>query len=666
MNPGTVPPSAANQKSSTHSLWLGWQAELALFRRPMLGLSVLAIVLVPSLYAVFYISSFWDPYGHLDRLPAAFVNADRGASRDGRNVNLGNTMAEKFEREPPFRFVRLPSVSAADEALRRGEVYFTLVIPADFSERALAARENEPANFTLRIAEGQSYTGAIISRRFGSELAHTLNEQLNRERWAAIVGDPAAATTNSLRAALGQLRDGSRELRQGAQRVQAGSEQLDQGLDQAAAGARRLTDGMEKIAGGLREMRDRLPPGSQLQELADGSAAVVAAEAKLEAGIDQLVAGGQRLDQGAGQLRQGAARIPFGGGRLADGAAQLETGIATLDTNLLLVAAGSQELHRGLEKLNDGLQPLTRGLMQLETGMQQMINQLPTAEAQNGVTTEAGQLRNGGAELTNGLARLSDGSHQLAQSIKELEAGSAVMADGLDRLDAGLTEELGDADADGLAASVHVNLESYAAVPNNGTAYCPYFASLALWLGGIMITFVFHCRRLIEPLRDAPRWVCWLVKSAVPLGLGVLQATVVVVVLRLAFGIVFVHPWLVWLAATLGSLSFVSIIILLIAVLGDAGRLPAVVLLILQLAAAGGIYPVELSGRFYEAIHPFLPLSALVNAFRTTMFGAFDGTWAAAAVQLAVTGGGAAILAIWLARWKFVPRESYGPAVEFS
>jgi putative membrane protein len=666
MNPGTALPSASNQKSSTRWLWLGWQAELALFRRPMLGLSVLAIVLVPSLYAVFYISSFWDPYGHLDRLPAAFVNADRGVSRDGRDVNLGNTIAEKFERQPPFRFVRLPSVQAADEALRHGEVYFTLVIPADFSERALAARKDEPANLTLRVAEGQSYTGAIISRRFGSELAHTLNEQLNRERWAAMVGDPAVATTNSLRAALGELRDGSRKLHQGAQRAQEGSDELDQRLDQAAAGARRLNDGMGKIAGGLREMRDRLPPGSQLQELAAGSAAAVALEEKLKTGIDQLLAGGQRLDQGAGQLRQGAARIPFGGRRLSDGAAQLETGIATLDTNLLLVAAGSQELHVGLEKLNDGLQPLTGGLIQLETGMQTMINQLPSAEEQNGVSTEAGQLRNGGAELTNGLARLSDGSHQLAKGSKDLEAGSAGVAGGLDRLYSGLTEELGDADAGGLAASVHVNLESYAPVPNNGTAYCPYFVSLALWLGGIMITFVFHCRRLIEPLRDAPRWMCWLVKSAVPLGLGVLQATVVVVVLRLAFGIVFAHPWLVWLAAMLGSLTFVSIIILLIAVLGDAGRLPAVVLLILQLAAAGGIYPVELSGRFYEAIHPFLPFTALVNAFRATMFGAFDGTWSAAAAQLAVTGVGAAALAIWLARWKYVPRESYGPAVEFS
>jgi putative membrane protein len=239
------------------------------------------------------------------------------------------------------------------------------------------------------------------------------------------------------------------------------------------------------------------------------------------------------------------------------------------------------------------------------------------------------------------------------------------MAAGLDRLHAGFVKGLGDADAGGLAASVRVNIESSNPVQNNGVAYSPYFASLSLWVGGIMMTFVFHFRRLIEPLREAPRWVRWLVKAAVPLVLGVLQATVIVVVLRVGFGIAFAHPWLVWLAATLGSLTFVAVILLLMAVLGDAGRLLAVVLLILQLAAAGGIYPVELSGRFYEAIHPFLPFTALVTAFRATMFSSFGGAWLAAAVQLAVTGCGASVLAVWLARWKYVPSETYGPAVDF-
>ncbi|HSY17958.1 MAG TPA: YhgE/Pip domain-containing protein [Candidatus Acidoferrales bacterium] len=637
MKTGGTVPGAAHHRSFTSWLWLGLQAELALFRRPMLVLSVLAIVLAPTLYAVFYISSFWDPYSHLDRLPAALVNIDRGVATGGREVNLGNDLVDSFQQKPPFRFVRFPSVAAADEALHRGDVYFTLVIPEDFSARALAARKGEPATLTLQAGEGASYTSTLISKRFGAELAHALNEQLNGERWAAIVGDPSAAATDSLRVVIGQLRDGSQQVHQGAQRLQAGSGWLDQGFGQVAAG--------------LQQMRDRLPTGGQLQELADGSKAVVAGAEKLTTGFDQLAAGGERLQQGAEQLRQGAAKVPFGGAKVVAGAARLETGIATLDTNLLTAAAGSRELQAGLTKLNDGVQPLTGGLVQLEAGLQQLSSQFSPTNSEG---------------ATNQPVRLSEGSRQLVAGSQELEAGTAKLADGLNRLDNSLTEKLGGADANALAASVQVDVETYAPVQNNGTAYSPYFAALALWLGGIMITFVFHCRRLIEPMKAAPRWVCWLAKSAVPLGLGVLQATVVVAVLRLGFGVAFVHLWLVWLAAALGSVTFVSIILLLIAVFGDAGRLPAVVLLILQLAAAGGIYPVELSGRFYEAIHPYLPLTALVNAFRATMFGAYESIWSAAALQLAVTAGVAVVLAIWFARWKYVSREAYGPAVEFN
>lgn len=667
MKPDTdATPYQSPPTRATRWLWLGLQAELALFRRPMFVLSVLAIVLVPSLYAVFYISSLWDPYGHLDRLPAALVNLDRGVIRAGRDINVGNTTIHLLTEHPPFHFVQLPSVEAADEALRSGKVYFALIIPGDFSERAITAGPDEPAEFTLRVAEGDSYMGATISKRFGSELAHTLNEQLNRERWALIQGDPAVPSGISVRAAIAQLRDGSQRVHEGAQRVQAGAGQVDRGLDKAADGTTRLNDAIGQIAAGVRVMRGRLPPETRLQELADGSTAALAGEEKLEAGINQLVPGGQRLDQGADALRRGAAKVPFAGHRLSAGAAQLENGMATLETNLVLVAAGGRQLDTGLAQLNDGIQPLTGGILQLETGLDTMIARLPAADPATAGTTAASQLRNGGGELTNGMARLREGSRQLVEGSRDLEAGSASLALGLDRLNTSFTEGFGDADIGGLAAPVRMKLETSTPLPNNGTAFSPYFAALTLWLGGIMITFVFHCRRLIESMREAPRWVWWATKAFVPLGLGALQATTVVVVLHFGFGIFFVHPCLVWLAAILGSFTFVSLILLLIAVFGDAGRLPAVILLILQLASAGGIYPVELSGRFYETIHPFMPFTALVNLFRAAMFGAYDGALLLPAVQLAVTGGCAVILAICFARWKFIPCGSYGPAVEFS
>ena len=680
MNMSTDAPHQPDSRNFASWWRLGLEAELALFRRPMVVLSALAIVMVPSLYAVFYISSFWDPYGHLDRMPAALVNADRGAVRGGRKVNLGDTVADTFERQPPFLFIRKESAEAADAALQGGEAYFALIFPPDFSERALAARQDEAANFTLKVAEGANYTSAIISKRFGAELAHTLNETLNRERWAAVVGDPAAPTNVSVRAAIAQLREGAQKVHEGVQRLQEGSGKLDDGLGRAADGSRRMTDGagrmadaavelsdgMGRVAAAVEEMRDRLPPAEKLEELADGSKAAVGGEAKLAAGIAELVAGQKRLEDGAGQLQRGAARVPIFGGRLSTGAGQLEDGITRLGAGLTQADGGGRDLHAGLETLDGGIQALTGGIVELETNLQMMGDRLPSQEQRNRITNGAVELRSHGAELTNGLAQLLEGSHQLVAGSGRLEAGTLELTAGLDRLNDGYTEQLGDADAGGLAGSVQMNLETTAPVRNNGTALSPYFSALALWLGGIMMTFVIYFRRVIEPMRAAPRLAQWLAKFSVPMGLGVLQATVVVVVLRLGFGIRFAHPLQAWVAAVLGSFTFVALIQLLVVVLGDAGRLVAVVLLILQLAAAGGIYPVELSGTFYAAIHPCLPMTALVRAFRATMFGAFGGTWVAVAVQLAATGCVAAALATWLARWKYMTRESYGPAVEFS
>ena len=43
--------------------------------------------------------------------------------------------------------------------------------------------------------------------------------------------------------------------------------------------------------------------------------------------------------------------------------------------------------------------------------------------------------------------------------------------------------------------------------------------------------------------------------------------------------------------------------------------------LILQLAAAGGTYPAPILPEFFAAIHPFLPMSYLIDAFRVVVSG---------------------------------------------
>jgi adenine/guanine phosphoribosyltransferase-like PRPP-binding protein len=47
------------------------------------------------------------------------------------------------------------------------------------------------------------------------------------------------------------------------------------------------------------------------------------------------------------------------------------------------------------------------------------------------------------------------------------------------------------------------------------------------------------------------------------------------------------------------------------------------------------------------------------------MFSAFDGRWGPPAGGLIIVAAAAMLLSVLLARWKYVPKENYGPAVEF-
>ncbi|MCC3764599.1 hypothetical protein K3N28_16190 [Glycomyces sp. TRM65418] len=54
---------------------------------------------------------------------------------------------------------------------------------------------------------------------------------------------------------------------------------------------------------------------------------------------------------------------------------------------------------------------------------------------------------------------------------------------------------------------------------------------------------------------------------------------------------------------------------------GTAGSLLLAVLLMLQLTSAGGLYPVETTPEFFQALPPPLPMSYVVDTLRVTISG---------------------------------------------
>jgi putative membrane protein len=70
------------------------------------------------------------------------------------------------------------------------------------------------------------------------------------------------------------------------------------------------------------------------------------------------------------------------------------------------------------------------------------------------------------------------------------------------------------------------------------------------------------------------------------------------------------------LVTILTALVSVSIVMLFNLLFDKVGSFLMLIFLILQLSGSGGTYPIQLSNSFFETIHPYLPMTYSIDAYR--------------------------------------------------
>jgi putative membrane protein len=280
--------------------------------------------------------------------------------------------------------------------------------------------------------------------------------------------------------------------------------------------------------------------------------------------------------------------------------------------------------------LNDGAGKVAEGAKKLHTGL---------GTADKGATTldqGVGRLESGADDLNGGLFKLADGSSRLAGGLHD---GAAKIPD--------YDERERDARTSVMADPVRLASHDLHPAPNYGTGFAPYFIPLSLWVGA-MVAYM-----LIPPLNrralaaGAPAWRIALAGWLPVVAVGVLQTAALLAVLHWAIGLRMVRA-----AGTVGFLflvatCFAALVQWLNARFGPAGRILVLALLMLQLTSAGGTYPVQTSPGFFTALHPFLPMSYVVEALRRLITGGGLGpVWHACGVLVAFTAGALALTAL--------------------
>ena len=657
--------------------------DLALFHgRPRLLLACLGVMLVPALYSSIYLSSTWDPYSHMDQLTVAVVNLDQGADVRGRHVVIGDSIVERLEQKHTFQLRTLRDETAARALVRSGEAAFAVIVPEAMSQNAMRAAAASPARVRIVFSEGNNFMTGTVARRFADELTRNTNEVLNTERWTVVLDtvDASRGNIEKLKDGVGKLKDGAALLdegllraKDGATKLAAGSErakngaaQLDDGAHQVADGTQALTRGVAQLGGGLRQLRDALPAQEKLDALSGGARQVAAREAQLSAGLEKLADGTTRAKDGATKLKEGTAGIPLVGARVSAGAGKLEAGLAQLETGARAAKEGSVKLADGSAKVADGVDALTSGVTKVTAGVRTMTDKLPTDAKLEQLAEGSQRVAGGAGSLHEGLGTLSNGSRQLEGGITQLSNGATRLSDGLEALSKALPGSVDglEGDAHGLAATVQPELESLTTVGAYGNSMVPYFLGLSLWVGVVMMGFIFQLRWFPSRVRDARSLALVLGRLAVPMVFVLGQATLLTLALRFVVGATVPSLLTLWLIALVTSAVFLTVLVMLVGLFGDIGKVIALLFLVFQMGASGGVFPLALTSELFRKVHPWVPFSWVVRSARAALFGAYDGAWFSALAVLALFGVASIAITAIAARWKLVARHRFAPLMD--
>lgn len=175
-------------------------------------------------------------------------------------------------------------------------------------------------------------------------------------------------------------------------------------------------------------------------------------------------------------------------------------------------------------------------------------------------------------------------------------------------------------------------------VANNGSAMAPFYTTLAIWVGGVVLCALVRCNPSEAAMRETgakPRHA-YFGRLTFFLIIGFMQSSLVLLGDLFFIRIQCLHPWLFLLCGWFASLVFINIIFSLTAAFGDVGKAIAVLLMVIQVAGSGGTFPPQMLPKAFQAVYPFLPFVHAEKAMRCAIAGLYGADFWLAMGRLAL------------------------------
>lgn len=640
------------------------------------------LCIIPSLYAWFNIYSNWDPYANTSAVKVAVVSEDAGyTGEDGEYSNMGDSVLESLRTNTGLGWQILDKKDDAIEGVKSGEYYAAIVIGDDFSEsmfdfidkglvhpsvtyyenekkNAVASKITDTGKSTLQSNINTEFVNTVIQTAMSStdgmladrDIIGGVLDNLNRlgdnldgykGTIASFVSSNAAlsGSLHDLRAQIpDSLPDNSATMEALQNQTSKAADEYIAKLDRITAATRATSQALSaQLQWVLTAIENNLPTDEILAGIDNAQDLLDSMNDQSDTLTEQL----QNIsDQLGGVIDDDSIKLAV------DSLVQIRIAAkGLLEQSKILVKAGALKSQVKLELVRTALVQCSQKIDEMDGILDGLVQK--AVDAMKGViSTSIDSIGESLTQVSEQLGSLSAMLGSIEQTVDGMNVGLDQMGsvmDGMSDKIVQLAGKLSDLTGDDkyrllaqalaqdpetygefLSSPVQVETHQVYATENYGSAVSPFYTTLALWVGGLLLT------ALIKVHPDSPE----LINGAKPhelffgryllfFVLGQVQAVITVLGDVYLLKIQCLDKGLFMLAACFTSFVFTLLIYALTVSFGDIGKALAVVMVVIQIAGSSGTYPIELLPVFFQKVYIYFPFPYAINAMRETISGRY-------------------------------------------
>ncbi|MGB9978227.1 YhgE/Pip family protein [Methanobacterium sp.] len=578
----------------------------AIIRNPVVIFVLLVIICIPALYALLNIQATWDPYSETQNIKVAIVDNDLGYTANGTHYNVGNTLVDELKNNTNFSW-QFVDKDIALNGVKNGTYYAALIIPSNFSEDLLSIETTTPQQAKIQyiVNDKLNPVAPRLTNAGADEVQTKINNEIVKTVDGIIFGklSDVGETAKENKAQFLKLRSFVNELN-----GKIGT--IDSSISEANSDMSTVEKIWPKISSALPEIQKysnyaRSNYDSLYNQIESDPQKALTNVQNMEIQISTTITGLKYVDAILTSLYN------------ATGNAQLKPVITQIETDINYANQALTILKEVESDIKQGKDPKGK-LTQLKTLIDEM---------DDGVNTLVANKANINQKINNAAAGLSlvNSKWPTIKSAIPLAAAklNSINVADIDKLIQFSDTNQGDV-KNYFESPVELEKKSMYPVNNYGSALAPFYIPISLWIGCIIAVAMISMRVKTGRIYNAAS--VYLGRMGIFLIIATLQAILV------AIGSLYLHVQissaLLFVLTTLYiGICAMIIVYSMTSAFGNAGKALAIIILVLQITATAGIFPLEILPPFFQAIHPYLPLTYAVGALREVIAGVIWGTY---------------------------------------